>query len=179
MKSKLQILAVALGLIAASNLSAEFNVGVVDFAKCITESKLGKQEQEGFEKVRNQMQKAVEDLNSQLTETAKKLEDEELLDSLSPEAEKELKAKFQSLNEELNRYQSQYYQVMQQANMRVMHVIGEQVNKASDAVAKQKQLSLVINKEAAFQFNPGLEVTDLVIAEMNNEFDKNKQTAAK
>jgi outer membrane protein len=148
------------------------NIGVVNFAKCVEVSKHGQSEQKQFESMRVQMQKAIGDLDEQLNATATKLQDKDFLDSLSPEAEKELKMKFQQLNEEMNRYQSQYYQIMQQANMKLMHTVADLINEASETIAKKAHLSLVLNKDAAFHYMSALDITDDVIAEMDKKFDK-------
>ena len=50
--------------------------------------------------------------------SAAKFEDTEYLDSLSPKAEEDLKIKHQTLQEDLGRYQQQFYQVLQHANTR-------------------------------------------------------------
>ena len=152
------------------------SIGIVDFSKCITESKFGKHEAEGFEAIRAQMQSAIEDLDKQLNETANKLQNKDLLDQLSPEAEQELKVKFQSLNEDMQRYQQQYYQVMQQANMRIIQMVTNEINEASESIAKKDKLSLVINKEAAFHYQPNLDITTNVISEMDKNFDKKAKT---
>lgn len=148
------------------------NIGIVNFGKCIESSKYGLYEQKQFESIKNQLQKAIQDLDDQLNTTSNKLQDKDFIDSLSPEAEKELKQKFQELGEELNRYQAQYYQIMQQANMKLMHTIADLITEASESVAKKAHLSLVLNKEAAFYYAPNLDVTDEVIVEMDKKFDK-------
>ena len=61
------------------------------------------------------MASLLEDTEKQINELATKFNDPEFLDALSPEAEEELKNKFRSLNEDLNRYQNQYYQVLNQS----------------------------------------------------------------
>lgn len=159
------------------------SIGVVDFAKCIEGSKAGKAEQEGFEAIKVRMHKAIEDLDSQLSETATKLQDKDLLDSLSPEAENELKGKFQALNEEMNRYQGQYYQVMQQANMKLVQTMAEMIARASEVVANNGKYTMIINREAAFHYAPNLDVTPLVIAQLDKLFDdqskQNLQAAGK
>jgi outer membrane protein len=157
------------------------NIGIVNFAKCIESSKHGQNEQKQFENMRQQMQKAIGDLDEQLNATATKLQDKDFLDSLSPEAEKELKMKFQQLSEEMNRYQSQYYQIMQQANMKLMHTVADLINEASETVAKKAHLSLVLNKDAAFHYLTALDITDDVISEMDKKFEKeakNQETKA-
>ncbi len=78
--------------------------------------------------------------------------------------------KFRTLNEELSRYQNQYYQVMNQANMRIMQTMAVGINSASEKVAKDRKLSMVVNKDACFFFTPGLDVTNFVITEMDKAF---------
>ncbi len=153
-------------------------IGVVDFGKCVTTSKFGKVEQENFENVRKEMQKAIEDLDAQLTQTANKLQDKELLDALSPEAEKDLKVKFQALGEELNRYQANYYQILQQANLKLVHTLSEWVGEASDTLSKKEKLTLVLNKEAVFYYDNTLDITERVVQEMDKKFDKEGKTIA-
>ncbi len=159
---------------ADKNLNADkhLNIGIVNFGKCIESSKHGQYEQKQFESIKSQMQKAIQDLDEQLSATAAKLQDKDVLDSLSPEAEKALKQKFQELGEELNRYQGQYYQIMQQANMRLMHTVADLINQASETVAKRAHLSLVLNKDAAFHYMAALDITDEVIVEMDKKFEK-------
>ena len=113
----------------------------------------------------------IDDTEKELKEISTKLEDSEFLDSLSPKAEEELKARFQSLNDDLSRYQGQFYQVMQQANMQLVHKMSSQIARASEKVAKDKKIDYVINKEACFYFRPELELTQQVIAEMDKNFE--------
>ena len=152
------------------------NIGIVNFGKCIETSKYGQFEQKQFETIRVQMQKSIQDLDEQLNASATKLQDKDFIDSLSPEAEHELKQKFQQLGEELQRYQSQYYQIMQQANMKLMQTVAELINEASGNVAKKAHLSLVLNKDAAFHYMDTLDITDEVILDMDKKFDKEGKT---
>ncbi len=154
-----------------SHASAKQELGVVDFATCIQDSKFGKREQEHFEALKKQLHSILDDAEKQLNDVISKLQDQDYLDSLSPAGEQELKQRFQSLNEELNRYQGQYYQIMQQANMRIIQSISMQINRASETVAKSKKVPMVINKEAAFYFDPGLDITRSVISQMDKEFE--------
>ncbi len=148
------------------------NIGVVNFASCITDSKLGKQEQVSFEALKKQLSTLLEDTDKQLVEINNKLNDTEFMDGLSPEGEDELKNKFRLLSEELNRYQAQYYQVLNQANMRIMQLLAGNIASAAEKVAKDKHLTMVVNKEACFFFSPPLEVTNLVINEMDKVFEQ-------
>ncbi|MBI2743088.1 MAG: OmpH family outer membrane protein [Chlamydiales bacterium] len=154
------------------------NVGVVNFASCITDSKLGKQEQSSFESLKKQLSTLLEDTDKQLVEINNKLSDTEFMDGLSPEGEEELKNKFRVLNEELNRYQQQYYQVLNQANMRIVQMLSSSISSASERVAKEKKLTMVINKEACFFYAPQLEVTNLVVGEMDRVFEQESKKNA-
>src|SRR5580692_6993956 len=145
-KRFIPIFITAIGLLStACAAESAPSVGVVNFTTCVSDSKLGKQEQASFESLKKQMAILLEDTEKQLNELSTKLNDPEYLDGLSPEGEEELKNKFRTLNEELGRYQNQYYQVMNQANMRVMQTLSTSINVASEKVAKEKKLSMVVN----------------------------------
>lgn len=169
--------------LTTSAFTAESNpsFGIVNFGTCVSDSKLGKQEQASFESLKKQMTTLLEDTEKQLNELSAKFNDPEYLDGLSPEAEDELKNKFRSLSEEMNRYQNQYYQVMNQANMRIMQVMANNINIASEKVAKDKKLAMVVNKDACFFYSPALDITPTIIAEMDKTFSEQeakKETAA-
>ena len=151
------------------------SIGIVNFATCIQESRFGKQEQDSLESLKNQLQKSIEDIHGQLNDAVTKLQDTDYLDSLNPEAEKELKVKFQTLNEELNRYQGQYYQIMQQANMKLIQSMNDLINQASEQVAKKEKLSLVINREEAFHFSETLDITKKVVEELDKRYEDQKK----
>ncbi len=168
-------------LLTTAAFSAEVppSFGIVNFGSCVSDSKLGKQEQASFESLKKQMSSLLEETEKQLSDLSAKFNDPEYLDGLSPEAEEELKIKFRTLNEELSRYQNQYYQVMNQANMRIMQTLANSINSASEKVAKDKKLSMVVNKDACFYFTPALDVTSLVVTEMDKNFaqEAKKQAA--
>lgn len=169
---------VALSTSAFAANEAPANIGIVNFGSCVTDSKIGKQEQASFESLKKQMATLLEDTEKQLNEINAKFNDPEYLDGLSPEGEEELKTKFRTLSEELNRYQNQYYQVLNQANMRIIQQISGTINAAAEKVAKDKKLTMVVNKEACFFFNPQLEVTNLVVSEMDKMFDSDPKKSA-
>jgi len=150
--------------------------GIVNFSTCISESKYGQQEQEAFDDVRNKITSIMTDLEGQLNDIATKLQDPEFIDSLSPEAEQEMKARFQSLSEELGRYQNQYYQVMNQANMKLIQMMSNHVAEASEAIAKKQKLNVILNKEACFYYDPKQDITTAVVSEMNKNFEKDAKS---
>lgn len=154
------------------SFTEEIPYGIVNFGSCVTDSKHGKQEQESFEKLRKQMTTLMTDIENQLNEIATKFQDPEFIDSLSPEAEQEMKARFQTLNEELNRYQNQYMQVMQQANMKLMQTMNNHISKASESIAKKKKIPMIVREEACFFYDPSFDITASIIEEMDKNHSK-------
>ncbi|MEI8329064.1 MAG: OmpH family outer membrane protein [Chlamydiia bacterium] len=162
----------ALGLLFISPAFADnSSFGIVNFAHCISDSKIGKEEQSSFENLKTQMTTHLEGTEKQINELAAKFNDADYMDGLSPEAEEELKNKIRSLNDELGRYQNQYYQVLNQANMKIVQAVSATIQTASEKVAKDKKLNMVVNKEACFFYNPATDITNLVIAEMDKTFE--------
>jgi outer membrane protein len=155
----------------AANAAETPIIGVANFASCITESKAGKKEQENMEMMRKQMSSLIEDTEGQLKDISAKFEDTEYLDSLSPKAEEELKTKYQSLQEELHRYQNQFYQVLNHANYQMLQKMNLNISKAAEQVAAEKNLDYVLNKEACFYVRSDLDVTHMIIGEMDKLFD--------
>ncbi|MCH9631300.1 MAG: hypothetical protein S4CHLAM37_13220 [Chlamydiia bacterium] len=156
----------------ALHANSKKDIGIVNFATCVTESKLGKQEQEAMENIKNQMAHLIKDIEEQLQDLTGKLSDSDFLDGLSPEGEQELKMKYGQLREEHERYQQQFYQVMQQANMKLVQTVSSYVNAATGKIAKAKKLSLVVNKDACFSFDETFDITQVVIEEMDKSFDE-------
>jgi outer membrane protein len=165
--------ALFLTLLSGSAAAAQDSnlIGVVNFSTCITDSKYGKKEQENLENLRKQMSTLIETTEKELKEIASKFEDTEYLDSLSPKAEEELKIKFQTLQEDLGRYQNQFYQVLNHANYQMVQKISTNISSAAEKVAKSKKLDYVMNKEACFYIRPDLDVTTLVIGEMDKTYE--------
>jgi outer membrane protein len=121
--------------------------------------------------MKKQMTSIVEETEKQLNEISAKFNDPEYLDGLSPEAEEDLKNKFRALSEEMSQQQNQYYQVLNQANMRIIQTISNGINTAAERVAKDKKFTVIVNKDACFYFSPSLDVTPQVVSEMDKIFD--------
>ncbi len=170
--------AILLAALTLTSFAYSVDVGIVNFGTCVADSKLGKQEQSSFESLKKQMTTLLEDTEKQLNEMSTKFNDPDYLDGLSPEAEEELKVKFRTLNEELGRYQNQYYQVMNQANMRIVQAMSLNIATAAEKVAKDKKLTMVVNKDACFYFSPALDVTALIVAEMDKNFNSAQKVTA-
>ena len=171
--------AAALTLLSGKAIAEETPViGIVNFAACVTESKSGKKEQANMESMRQQMTTLVEDTEKELREIAGKFEDPDYLDSLSPKAEEELKTRFQTLQEDLGRYQNQFYQVLNHANYQMVQKLQGNTAKAAEIIAQQKKLDYVMNKEACFYIRPDLDVTDSVISIMDKNFELEEKSSS-
>lgn len=147
-------------------------VRVVNFKRCAEQSKFGKQEQTSFEAVKKQMETVLTDKEKTLNDMAEKSEDPDYLDSLSPEAETEMKRKFRTLNQEYAQLQQQYIQALQQTNFKIVQKLSESVAKAANAVAQQMGVDLVLNDEVTFFVAPGLDISSEVIVMLDKLFDQ-------
>lgn len=169
--------AAILALMVTGEVKADttLKIGVVNFKTCIEKSKLGKAEQAAFEALKEQMVTVLEKTEKELDDLASKLGDEDHLDSLSQDAQNELKVKFQGLNQELARYQNQYYQILNQANFKLISDLTSKVAEASQNVAKNNGYSLILNEEATFFKDPSLEITNDIIVELDKRFDEEEK----
>lgn len=162
-------------------------IGFVNFKTCIEKSKVGQQEQATFEMIKKQMESSLEEREKVFKEKRKpydelkeKLEnDDNFIDSLSPEAEKELQHKIENLTRELSQMQAQiqelqtqYYQALQQANTKILQKLADTVMKASSKVATTLGLDAVLNEDGCFFFNPNYEISELVVQEMDIIYDR-------
>lgn len=153
------------------SLSAtEIEVAVVNFKECVENSKIGKKEQENFEALKKQMESVLEGQEKELNEIAQKLNDPDYLDSISAEAETELKRKARGMQQELAAHQQQFYQALQQANFKVVQDLSEKIGSAAKAVAKKKNIDLVLNDEVTFFATSSLDISKAVIQELDTNF---------
>jgi outer membrane protein len=162
-------------LIAASIGAAEEPAGkirVVNFKACVEKSKLGKQEQTAFEALKKQMENNLSGKEKTLNEMADKFEDQDYLESLTAEAETELKRKFRTLNQEYTQLQNQYLQALQQTNMKVVQRLTEVVSEAASKVAQQKKLDMILNSEACFFAAPNQDISNDIVTVMDDMYEK-------
>lgn len=167
------VFAFGCGALKASDL----NIGFVNFKVCIEKTKHGQNEKNAFEALKKQMSDALEKTDKELEDVAKKLEDRDYMDGLSPTAEEELKNKFQILSQDYARYQNQFYQLLNQANYRMLQNLHDEVSHASEKVREAKKLALILNEESAFAHISSLDYTQAVIEQMDKEFDVENRAA--
>lgn len=168
-----KIVVFALCLMAFSFQAAadDLKFGFVDPKTCIEKSKLGLQEKNNMEAMKKQMTESLEKSDKELADLEKKLTDQDYIDTLSPQAEQELQARFQTLGQEFQRNQNQYYQLLNQANYRMLHGLQEAIANASEVVRAKKNYILLFNRDSLFAAMPSLDETDAVMKEMDKNFD--------
>lgn len=150
----------------------QLRVGVVNFKQCVEKSKLGKQEQANFENLKKQMESVLGEKDKTLNDMASKLNDPDYLDSLSAEAETDLKRKFRALSQELSGQQQEYMQVLQQTNLKVIQNMNDLVTKAANGIAKSEGYDIILNEEGVFSSSPDLDITNKVVASLDANFEK-------
>lgn len=158
-----------------NNPGRALKIGIVNTKKCLEESKVGKQEQANFEKMKKQMEAILQDKERDLEEIESKLNDEDYMDSISEEAASELKRKKRNIRTEGMQLQNQYLQTLQQANIKIVQKITSAISKASSQVAQEgidgQTFDVIFTDEACTYFGPHLDVTDRVVVKMNTLFD--------
>jgi outer membrane protein len=150
-------------------------IGIVNTKKCLEESKLGKQEQANFEKMKQQMESVLQEKERALEEIEAKLNDDDYMDSISDEAASELKRKKRAIRNEGMQLQSQYMQTLQQANVKIIQRLTDVIGRASAQVAKDtstgQPVDVIFTDEACTFFSPRLDVSDRIVAKMNAIYD--------
>lgn len=171
------VLATAAVLCSATTApAAGINIRYVNFKECVESSEMGKLEQNQLDQMKKQMEASLEGKEKELTALAEKLNDVDYLDSLSPEAETDLKRKFRALNQEMGTLQNQYYQTLQQTNYKILQKMHQAVAGASNEVARAQKIDLIVNEDVCFHKNSELDITSLVVSEMNKNYQKQKDS---
>lgn len=158
--------------VAQDKNGKNLSVAVVNFKTCVENSKLGKEEQGNFEKMKKQMETILEEKEKVLNDLAEKSNDPMYLDSLSADAETDLKRKLRALSQEMAQLQNQYLQALNQANYKIVQKLTEIVSDAAKNVAREKKLDLVLNEEGTFYYADSLDISKDVIVQMNRSYDK-------
>lgn len=171
----------SLALVLATSAASSNNppkIGVVNFKSCIEGSKVGKQEQARFDELKKKLESQIDTKEKEMQEMSPKFSDE-YLDTLSPEAEADLKTKFKNLSQELQGMQSQYYNMLNQANYQIVERLNSSVAQAAKTVSASKGLDLAMNEEICFYHSGHLDISKEVISEMDKQFDKDQKETAK
>ncbi len=159
---------------------------VLNTRRCLEESKMSKQERQTLEKMKNQMESVLKDKEKAIHSIENKLRDEDYMDSISDEAERELRHKKKILIEEGVELNRQFSENLEMTNMKIMQTIIEAINKASKEVVqemanKNQPVDLILTSEACTYFNPTLDITNQVLIKMDaiHELEQKEQAAKK
>lgn len=167
-----------LSLSAGSSSKIEaVKIGFVSARACFDQSKEGQKARDMLESLNKQMNSSLEELDKKIEEISHKLNDEDVRDSMTPEAEKELQEKYESLSQEREIKRMQFGQQMQQTQMLAMQQVFDKVGRASEAAAKELGLGSFFSEESAFYYSPELDMTELVIKKMDKIFDEEQKAA--
>lgn len=164
----------ALFFLSSSGFAADYQpkIALINFKRCVEQSKMGKREEASFEAMKKQMESVVEEKEKTLNDLAAKLNDPDQLDLMSPEAETEMKRKFRALSQELNQIQAQYYQTLNQTNFKIVQQISETVAKVAKKIAEEMKIDIVMNDETCFYASPTFDISDRIVKGLDELFDQ-------
>ncbi|MDF2550471.1 MAG: skp-like protein [Chlamydiales bacterium] len=161
----------------AVSMSSSLKVGIVNFKNCLEISKMGKDEQRRFEDMKKEIDKSLQEREKSLNDISSKFNDE-YLDSISEEAEADLKEQFRKLSQEFTFAQNQYYQLLQQTNIRMLQSISEILSQASKEVAERENIDMVFSEDSCFFYKPALDITKAVVEVMDGIYEKSQKQEA-
>jgi outer membrane protein len=161
----------------ASATQPTTGIAILSFTNCITESKLAKKEQEALNALIKQYTPLLEDSEKQIKELREKIQDKDFMNSLAPEAETALKEQWFQLNDTLNRQRNEFDFILQQNKGLAMQTIAKSAQEASKQVAQEKNIVLVLGKDACFFSAAELDITEEVIKKMDAAFEESNKTS--
>jgi outer membrane protein len=174
------LLLASLPLFAADGetLPGSPKVGIVRFKDCAETSQVGKAEQQNFDKFKNNFQTTLGEKQAELQKMQGQIEDPDYLDSLSPEAERELRQNMRRLAGEFQQMQQYFMQSAQQANYHSLQTISGSVADSAEVIAERLGLDLVINAESCFYLSPKYDVTEQIIVDMDKQYAAKPKTTS-
>lgn len=155
-------------------------IGVLNTRKCLEESKASKQERVNLDKMKTQMESVLKDKEKAIQGIQSKLQDEDYMDSISEDAERELKHKRKVLMEEGMELNKQFVETLENANMKIVASLVEQITKISKEIAQDpaQPLDLILTNEACTYFNDKMDITSKVLAKLDSIFDAEQKDQA-
>jgi len=158
-------------LMATTPLSATHSFVVVNADKCLDVSKVGKQENEFLKELQGKFEKGLLEKEKAVKDISVKINDD-YLESLSEEAEKELRQEFEKANLSFAEARQQAFQMFQQAKQQIMDKLFRWVSKASETVAKNIGVKVVFQSENVLYVDESLDITKQVIEELDDMYVK-------
>lgn len=173
MKKLLLFISLSLVSSPAFAASSTSTIGIVNLRRCLEESALGKKEAAEFEKMKKQFSNSMGKMEEELSSIYSKLQDDDYMEGLSESAATELRKKFEELSAEYNTAQGQYYQILNQSNLKRMQKIMDEVKKASEIVRVQESLSVLLNEDVVLAIDASADKTDDIIKILDDSFQNN------
>lgn len=173
MKKLLLFISLSLVSSPAFAASSTSTIGIVNLRRCLEESALGKKEAAEFEKMKKQFSNNMGKMEEELSSIYSKLQDDDYMEGLSESAATELRKKFEELSAEYNTAQGQYYQILNQSNLKRMQKIMDEVKKASEIVRVQEGLSALLNEDVVLAVDASADKTDDIIKILDDSFQNN------
>ena len=169
------LLFISLSLVSSPAFAASSTsmIGIVNLRRCLEESALGKKEAAEFEKMKKQFSNSMGKMEEELSSIYSKLQDDDYMEGLSESAATELRKKFEELSAEYNTAQGQYYQILNQSNLKRMQKIMDEVKKASEIVRVQEGLSVLLNEDVVLAIDASADKTDDIIKILDDSFQNN------
>lgn len=161
--------------LASTVASSGAKIATVSFKTCVDESKLGKKEQSRFNEMKKGLEETLSVKEKELSELQAKFKDD-VIDTLSPQAEQELKEKFKKLSQEYSMQQNQYMQMMNQTQYQLVQKFSKRIETAATAIAKSKGIDVVLNEEGCFYYSPSIDISKEVIQAMDAQPDTDEET---
>ena len=160
--------------LSTSLMAAEYKV--VNTRDCFMNSKLGRQEQEAFESLKNQKATLMEEKSKELEEVVKKLSDPTILDSMSPEAEQRTKDDYARLSQELKGMYEECQQILYQKEMQIGQKLQSNIDKALE---EMKDDCVILKSDACHYYPKELDITNTVVKKLDEKFDQIAQAQKK
>ena len=173
MKKLLLFISLSLVSSPAFAASSTSTIGIVNLRRCLEESALGKKEAAEFEKMKKQFSNSMGKMEEELSSIYSKLQDDDYMEGLSESAATELRKKFEELSAEYHTAQGQYYQILNQSNLKRMQKIMDEVKKASEIVRVQEGLSVLLNEDVVLAIDASADKTDDIIKILDDSFQNN------
>lgn len=151
---------------------------VVNTRDCFMNSKEGKQEQEAFEKLKNQKTALIEEVSQQLQDIVKKLSNPDILDSMNPETKQKLENDYARLSQDLKEMYEECQQILYQKEMQIGQKLQNNIDKALEEMHKE-EACVILKSDACHYYPKELDITSAVVKKLDERFDQIAQTQKK
>jgi len=176
MKKFLTLALLTLGSLSAAETTSK--IGFIDFERCSTDSKVGKEEYSAFNALQNKAMADMQAMDKERQELAEKAKDQDYLDGLSPEAQNELNQKIQNQQMKMQMAGESYQNTLRQMYEAMEQKITSSVTTASKKIAEEKNLDFVFPSKLCIVSRDQMNVTSEVIKKMDELFDTEQKSSS-